>query len=84
MGYDSSNSTTTELITSDPNEGGLFIWTTAVKNSLKQIKEDKDKVARQQLLINYAYELVSELMLDPSKNISESKGFEKVMIAPKK
>jgi len=42
VGYD-GKSAEAHPITSDPAEGGLFIWTTAVKNSLKYITTEAEK-----------------------------------------
>jgi len=78
VGYD-GKSAEAHAITLDHDDGGLFVWTTAVKNSLKYITTEAEKIARMQLLINYAFEVVSELMLSPSWDISGSAGFEKLL-----
>ena len=65
------------LITSYDDDG-LFVWTPAVKNSCRN-KTASEKKFKHEMMINYSYEAVSQFMLDPNMNISESKGFEEFL-----
>jgi len=77
-GIDSKCTDAGEII--EYEEQGLFVWTPAVKKALSRIKSDADKKTKQFLVIHYHYKVLAEMMLAPSNIVSESKGFEKLMI----